>query len=126
MFEAENQVFQADLNFFFVLKIDQFWASIRNFFSSLKKCFVKKFLCFNGPDDSIIYYLNLRKTGIFSPIKRIEHNYRIQHTLIILGPKFHLEQTILSFWTRFAQKGYSQPKRKNLNITIEFSIFELF
>ena len=42
-----------------------------------------------------------------------------------LGTKFHHNQTILPFWTKFAQKRYCRSERENLNITIEFSIFEL-
>ena len=42
-----------------------------------------------------------------------------------LGTKFQHNQTILPFWTKFAQKRYCRSERENLNITIEFSIFEL-
>ena len=48
-----------------------------------------------------------------------------QRIWISLGTKFHLKQTILIFWNRFAEKGYFQSKTEKVNITVEFSIFEL-
>ena len=43
--------------------------------------------------------------------------------------KFQLKQIILIVWSKFAQKGdqkgYFYSKRENLNIPIEFRIFEL-
>ena len=33
-----------------------------------------------------------------------EHHHGILHIRISLGIKFYLEQTILNFWTKFAQK----------------------
>ena len=39
----------------------------------------------------------------------------------------HLKQTILIFWTKFAQKGYFQSRAENRDhFAIEFSIFKLF
>ena len=35
-----------------------------------------------------------------------------------LGMKFHFEQTILNFWTRYAQKRYLRSKPKILHIQI--------
>ena len=86
------------------------------------------------------------KSSFFTPIK-IEHlhfsdqispkivfpvenrtNYyfhRIQYIWISLQTKFHLNQTILSFWNKFAQKWYFWSKRENLHAAIKFSIFEL-
>ena len=43
----------------------------------------------------------------------------------IAGTKFQLKLTILTFWTNIVQKGYFQSKTENVNITIEFRIFEL-
>ena len=40
--------------------------------------------------------------------------------LISLGTKFQLKSTILSFWTKFAQKGHFWSKTKKVNSTIEF------
>ena len=52
---------------------------------------------------------------------------RIQHIWISLGTKFHLNQIVLSISTEFTKKWYSVflGQRKNLSITIEFSLFEL-
>ena len=44
---------------------------------------------------------------------------------IILCTKFKLKLTILSFWTKSAQKSFFRSKTEDLNITIEFYIFEL-
>ena len=52
-----------------------------------------------------------------------EHHHRIQHIWISLDTKFHLNQTILPFWTKFPQKWVFWPKIKNLIITIDLSIF---
>ena len=38
---------------------------------------------------------------------------------------FQLNLTILSFWTKFTQKKYFRLKTEDVNITIEFWIFEL-
>ena len=56
-------------------------------------------------------------------LQRLRH--QIQHIPINLGTKFHLNLTILPFWIKFVQKGYFWSKRENLNITTEFSMFEL-
>ena len=47
------------------------------------------------------------------------------HIRISLCIKFHFEQTILSFWTKFAQEGYLWPKTEKVDIIIESRIFEL-
>ena len=39
--------------------------------------------------------------------------------------EFQFKLTILIFWTKFAQKEEFRLETKNVNITIEFSIFEL-
>ena len=63
---------------------------------------------------------------VFLVQNRANENYhRIQHIWIILRTKFHLEQLVLIFWAKFVLKGYFQFKIEKLNITIEFSIFEL-
>ena len=43
----------------------------------------------------------------------------------IVGIKFHLNLTILTFWTKLAQKGYLWLKMKKVNSIIEFCMFEL-
>ena len=43
----------------------------------------------------------------------------------IFGTKFQLELKILTFWTKFAQKGYFWSQTKEVNITIEFYTIEL-
>ena len=47
------------------------------------------------------------------------------HVPISLVNKFQLKLTILIFWNKFAQKEEFRLETKNVNITIEFSIFEL-
>ena len=44
---------------------------------------------------------------------------------MILGNKFQLKLTILTFWAVIAQKGFFQSKTKKVNTTIEFCILEL-
>ena len=41
-----------------------------------------------------------------------------------LCSKFHFEQTVLNFWTKFAQVRYLWSKTDKVNI-IEFRIFKL-
>ena len=38
--------------------------------------------------------------------------------------KLHFEQTVLDFWTEFAQERYLLTKTEKVNIIIEFRIFE--
>ena len=50
------------------------------------------------------------------PKKGIEHHHRFLHIWISLSTKFQPKLKILSFWTKFTQKGYfqwkiSQPKK---------------
>ena len=47
------------------------------------------------------------------------------HIQIIFGTKFQFKLKILIFWTKFALKGYFRLKMEEVNITIEFCIFEL-
>ena len=42
------------------------------------------------------------------------------HIRISLCIKFHSEQTILDFWTKFAQQRYFWPKTEKMNIFSEF------
>ena len=57
--------------------------------------------------------------------EKSEHHYWIQHIWISAGTKFQLQLIILTFWTKFAQKGYFHSKAKKENSIIEFCIFEL-
>ena len=41
------------------------------------------------------------------------------------GIKFHLKLTVLTFWTKFDQKGYFPCKTEKVNITVVFCIFVL-
>ena len=41
------------------------------------------------------------------------------------GTTFHLKLTILNFWSKFTQKGYFWSKTDQVNMAIEFCIFEL-
>ena len=47
------------------------------------------------------------------------------HIQIILGIKFHFEQTVLNIGITFAQKRYFWSKTEKVNITIDFCIFKL-
>ena len=40
------------------------------------------------------------------------------HIRISIGSKFQLQQTILIFWNKFAQKGYFWSKIEKVNIII--------
>ena len=42
-----------------------------------------------------------------------------------LGIKFQLKLITLTFWTKFAQKGYFWSKMKKVNTITEFCTFEL-
>ena len=58
-------------------------------------------------------------------MKKSENDYWILHTLISMVIKFQPKLTILTFWTKYAKKGYFQFKIEKVNTTIDFSIFEL-
>ena len=64
---------------------------------------------------------------VFRLDSRINHCIynQIQHIWISVGNSVYLKRRGLIFWTKFAQKGYFCSKRENLNITVEFRIFEL-
>ena len=53
------------------------------------------------------------------------HYRRTQHIRNSLDTKLQLNQTILNFWIKFAQKGCFYPKVEKVSITIEFSTLEL-
>ena len=57
--------------------------------------------------------------------EKTEDRYWIVHIRISVGTKFQFKLISLTFWTKFAKKGYFQSKAENVNITIEFCIFEL-
>ena len=68
---------------------------------------------------------NCPKQVIFGRKQKSEQHHLILNIWIRLSIKFHLELTILIFWTKFAQKTYSWSKTEKVNIAIEFCIFEL-
>ena len=43
----------------------------------------------------------------------------------IVGIKFHFEQIILNFWTKYVQKMYLRSKPKEVSTLVEFCILEL-
>ena len=62
------------------------------------------------------------------PIKKrkTEHYHiHIMHIQISLGSKFQNEITILIFWIKLTQKGYSHSKTGKLNTSTDFCIFKL-
>ena len=60
-------------------------------------------------------------------VKGANLNITIEFSIfeLLLIPTFLPEQTILSFWIHFSQKGYFPPRAGQINFTIEFRIFEL-
>ena len=57
--------------------------------------------------------------------KKNGHYHWLQHSWISLGIKFLVNQKILSILSKFAPKGYFLTKTVKVNVTIEYSIFEL-
>ena len=57
--------------------------------------------------------------------KKSEHHYSILQIWMSLSIEFHLELTILIFWSKFVQKAYFRSKTEKLNISVELSIFKL-
>ena len=47
------------------------------------------------------------------------------NTTIDFGMSELVQAPILIIWTKFAQKGYFKSKTENVNITIEFYIFNI-
>ena len=45
--------------------------------------------------------------------KGLKNHYPILSIWNKLGTKFQLKLTILNFWTKLTQKGYSQSKKEN-------------
>ena len=69
---------------------------------------------------------NLPKRAAIFSLKQINRHHRwILHIRISLCIKFNFEQTILNFWTNFAQERYLWSKTEKLNIIIEFCSFKL-
>ena len=58
-------------------------------------------------------------------VSSVENGNRIVHIRISIGTKLQLKLTILTFWTKFAQKWYSQSKTEEVNTTTELYIFVL-
>ena len=60
---------------------------------------------------------NLSKMVV--PVKnwKTEHHHWIPHIQISLGTKFQLRLTLMTFLTRFAQKGFFWSKTEKVNIT---------
>ena len=69
---------------------------------------------------------NLPKRAAIFSLKQINRHHRwILHIRISLCIEFNFEQTILNFWTKFAQERYLWSKTEKLNIIIEFRLFKL-
>ena len=68
----------------------------------------------------------LKRVAIFSLKHKINrHHHWILHIWVSLCIKFHFEQIILNFCTKFAQERYLWSKTEKLNIIIEFRLFKL-
>ena len=58
-------------------------------------------------------------------LKNRKVNITIQFSIrISLNTKFQLKQTIINFWTKFAQKRNFHPKTEKVNITVKFETSE--
>ena len=69
---------------------------------------------------------NFQKRGYMqSKTGTIEHHHWILHIQIRSITKFQLDLTTLIFWTKFPKKGHFRSKIGNMNVTIEFWVFEL-
>ena len=55
------------------------------------------------PKCQIDFFNKTCKKGLY---RTSEHHHRILHIRNSLGNKFKLKLTILSFWTKYTQKGY--------------------
>ena len=67
---------------------------------------------------------NFPKKSISGLERKSDCHLWILHVRITLEVKFHLKLTMLTFWTKYARKGYFQLKTKKVNSIIEFRIFE--
>ena len=50
--------------------------------------------------------------------KKNKSRHWIHYTLISLRNKFHLKQTTLSFWTKFAKKVYLRSRKIKIKVTM--------
>ena len=57
--------------------------------------------------------------------EKSEKHHWVLHIWISLATKFQLKAIIITFWTKFAQKGYFRSETEKVNITTEFCMFEL-
>ena len=57
--------------------------------------------------------------------KKSEQPLWILNIVISLSANYQVKPIVLIFWTKFAQKGYSQSKTDEMNTTTELWIFEL-
>ena len=55
----------------------------------------------------LIFRQNLPEKGIPGLNKKNRQHHRIQHIRNLESSKFHLKQSILIFWTKFAEKNVS-------------------
>ena len=58
-------------------------------------------------------------------IEKTEHRHWIPHIRVSLGIGFQLKLTILTFWTKFTQRGRCRSQMNKVNAAIKFWIFEL-
>ena len=67
----------------------------------------------------------LTKKGISNHKQKSDHHQWTLHIWISLSTKFQVKLTVLISWTRFALKDYFLSKTEEMNITIDFCLFEL-
>ena len=65
------------------------------------------------------------KKGVLVENEKSEQHHWILNIRIRLATKFQLKLTILTFWTKFANKGNLQSNTEKVDSKIELCIFEL-
>ena len=63
----------------------------------------------------------LELLGFSSEKQKSKYHHLIIHW-VSLSTKYQLKQTILNFWTKFAQKRNFHPETEKVNITVNFKI----
>ena len=76
----------------------------------------------------MIFWTKFSKKGSHFPSKTEKIDITIEFCIcevVFVSIKFYFEQTILNYWTKFAQERYLWSKTEKVNIIIEFRLFKL-
>ena len=76
----------------------------------------------------VIFWTKFSKKGSHFLSKTEKIDITIEFCIcevVFVSIKFYFEQTILNYWTKFAQERYLWSKTEKVNIIIEFRIFKL-